>query len=521
MSRAFAAELPWIAGIALGLVGLWWRGHAFVPLPFPSSYDWMEYFPSAWMITHGVDLGGYATWRNPLYPAILGGLGEWIGYNEASWMLGSMAMSLVVISAGLGARAMANPWAGAVAAVTVPFINPWAEASRWATLYPTLAAMTGLSLASAAAYVRWRHPIWILLGGLAAGLAWGVDFRGISLVCAVLVLGLVGMERRRAGRPWGLLLLVLSTAAAGPLVNQAIQISETKETAYSVQTQRELELRLAVESGQIDLVRACRNEVADSAYPTLQTLVSPCAWAFVADNMDRAKDQAPFGVGLTLLLLPLVGLGRSWRECFVGLAVFGAAYGSLFLMAVWARLNVHHFVQFAAPIAMTVPVAIARLVDVVPRIPTQARSLGHLALGIVGLYWVTTQGPWAGKAIDDLAKSEQHRLLGWMLDGMGANIDLDGGDVVMDCTGLGIEAALLPKRTHSGHPNFQPSAQSSRCQSWLYDPPRVSGRVFVFTRQEAQFNGPPQPPWQVIQAWEDGPRRTWLWQMVDTPSARP
>ena len=140
---------------------------------------------------------------------------------------------------------------------------------------------------------------------------------------------------------------------------------------------------------------------------------------------------------------------------------------------------------------MTVPVAIARLVDIVPRIPTPIRTASHLILGVVGLYWVTTQGPWAGKAIDDLAKSEQHRLLGWMLDGMGANIDLDGGDVVMDCTGLGIEAAL-PKRTHSD-PRYWPSAQSSRCQSWLNDPEHLGTGICVH-RQEAQFNGPPRPP---------------------------
>ena len=229
-------------------------------------------------------------------------------------------MSLVVFSAGLGARVMANPWAGMVAAATVPFINPWAEASRWATLYPTLAATTGLSLACGAAYVRWKHPVWIVLAGLAAGFAWGVDFRGISLVCAVIVLGILGSPRR-----WGVLVVVLGTIATGPIANSAVQIAETKNTSYAVQTQRDLELRLAVESGQIDLVRACHNEVADSAYPTLRTIMSPCAWAFLADNMDRAKDQAPFGVWLTLMLLPFVALTRSWQNTLVGVAVFGAA----------------------------------------------------------------------------------------------------------------------------------------------------------------------------------------------------
>ena len=508
-------ELPWLVGVALGWVGLWWRGHAFVPLPFLSSYDWMEYVPSAWMVTHGVDVGGYATWRNPLYPAILGHTGEWIGYNEAAWLLGSIAMSLVVFSAGLGARAMANPWAGLVAAVTVPFINPWAEASRWATLYPTLAAATGLSLACSAAFVRWRNPLWIIVAGLAAGLAWGVDFRGIALVCAVGAMAILGAHKR-----WGLLVVTVLSLSAGPLANKAVQITTTKDAAVAVHTQRALELRLAVESGQVDLVQACLNEPADSAYPTLRTLSRPCAWAFVADNLDRAKDQAPFGVGLTLLLLPLVWIGAGgWRGRLTPVLVFGCAYGSLFLMAVWARLNVHHFVQFAAPIAMTVPVVVGRLIDA--RGAFRGRLLLNMLLGAAGLFWVSTQGPWAGKPVDDLATAEQHQLLGWMLGGFGANVDLKNGDVMMDCTGLGVEAALLPTRTHAGHPNFQPSALSDRCQDWILNPPQAKGRVWVFTRQEPGFSGPPQPPWQMIQAFQDGPRRTWLWQLVDTNQAQP
>ena len=499
--------------MALGILGLWWRGYAFVPLPFLSSYDWMEYVPSAWMVTHGIDLGGYATWRNPLYPAMLGHLGEWIGYNEAAWLLGSICMSLVVFSAGLGARALSNPWAGMVAAVSIPFINPWAEASRWATLYPTLAATTGLSLAGGAAFARWKSPAWIVLAAVAAGIAWGVDFRGIALVCAVTVLALMSLERR-----WLLLAVVAGAISAGPLANKAVEIAVTKDTAYAVQTQRELELKLAVESGNVELTRACFNEPADSAYPTFKTITRPCAWAFVADNMDRAKDQVPFGVGFTLLILPFVLVGpkqRIWAPLFV----FGAAYGALFLMAVWARLNVHHFVQFAAPIAMTVPVAIARIIELVS--PQKVRQFSHMGLAMMGIFWVTKLGPWAGKPVEDLATAEQHQLLGWMLDGMGANVDLKNGDVLMDCTGLGIEAAILPTRTHSGPPNFQPSALTSRCQSWINNPPQNDGRVWLFTRQEPNFNGPPQPPWHMIQAWEDGPRRTWLWQLVDTGRSRP
>ena len=54
-SKSLVREAPWCLGVIAGLIGMWWRGYAFVPLPFLSSYDWMEYVPSAWMVTHGYE----------------------------------------------------------------------------------------------------------------------------------------------------------------------------------------------------------------------------------------------------------------------------------------------------------------------------------------------------------------------------------------------------------------------------------------------------------------------------------
>ena len=516
LNRRIVHEAPWIIGVIAGLIGLWWRGYAFVPLPYLSSYDWMEYVPSAYMVTHGVDLGGYATWRNPLYPAILGTVGEAIGYNEAAWLIASICMALVVFGSGLGARALANPWAGFIAAITVPLINPWAEASRWATLYPMLTAATAMTLASGAAYMRWRSSGWGITAAAFAGLAFGVDFRGVALLVAVAAFVAVANERRL----W-VLALVGAVGAAGPLVNQSVGISQQKETATAVGTQRALEVRLALESGSPALVRACQNEPTNESYPSPSTLLRPCAWAFVDDNLDRFHDQAPFGVGVTLWAIPLALLSgrRGRRASLESLLVFGAGFGSMFLMAIWARLNVHHFVQFAGPVAMIVPVALMRSLDSLRL--ARFQSIASAAVGLSAALWVWNYNPWAGKPVDDLATAEQHRLLGWLLDGVELHFDPVNGDQLLDCTGLGVEAALLPRTLHSGHPNFQPSATSARCQRWISSPPDIDGRIFLMTRQEPDFSGPPRPPWVVVQGWEDGPRRVWLWMLVDRDSGRP
>ena len=221
-------------------------------------------------------------------------------------------------------------------------------------------------------------------------------------------------------------------------------------------------------------------------------------------------------MGLTLLalLLVLLGDGRGWRASLSSLLVFGAGWGALFLMAVWARLNVHHFVQFAVPIAMVVPVALSRTI----RTLTFRRAQGTVqALTMLGASaWLWAAGPWAGKPVDDLAQAETHQLLGWMLSGVDMHVDLDGGDQLLDCSGLGVEAALLPKRLNRGPPNFQTSATAERCTQWIHSPPEIAGRQWLITRQEPDFAGPPVPPWMMVESWVDGPRRTWLWMRVDS-----
>ncbi len=494
-------------------MGLWWRGYAFVPLPHFSSYDWMEYVPSAWMVVHGEDVGGYATWRNPLYPGMLGGLGEFLGYNEAGWIIASLSLFLVVFGAGLGARALAGPWAGMVAASTIPFINPWAEASRWATLYPVLTACTAMSLGAGAAMVRWPRLHWALLAGGFAGLGWGVDFRGGALVLAVVFLLLLALQAR--GRRAHLAAGLVLAASLGPFLNHSLAIADQRGTESAVATQRTLELRLALESGDPALAQACRDAPTDGAFPTAATFLHPCGQAFIADNLDRFRDQAPFGVGLTLWLLPLVLLPgrRGRRDSFTALWVFGCAWGTMAVMGVWARLNVHHFVQFAGPIAMTVPVAGARLMAL---LGARGRALIPLAaLGAIA--WVGTQGPWAGKPVSEISQGSEHRMVGQMVAKVSTLVAAE--DVLLDCSGFGVEAALLPRRFHPGSPHFGNSLTHPRCQSWVHAPPPTTGNAWLLTREEPGDTALPRS-WVQATEWRDGVRHAWLWRHVDTGTGR-
>jgi hypothetical protein len=185
---------------------------------------------------------------------------------------------------------------------------------------------------------------------------------------------------------------------------------------------------------------------------------------------------------------------------------------------VWARLNVHHFVQFAAGIAMTVPVAVSRLVRTVgPDHRAREALLGLLGLG--GLLWVSTQGPWSGQPVTELSQAEQHRLLGEILSDV--QLRLREEDTLLDCSGMGVEAALLPRRLHPGNPNFNPSITSETCQRWMRLPPNANGGAWLLTRAEAGVAPPSPLRWRKASAWVDGPRQVWLWRAVDTAGDSP
>jgi len=361
--------------------------------------------------------------------------------------------------------------------------------------------------------VRWPRLHWALLAGLSAGIGWGVDFRGGALVAAVLLLMLMALKARP--RRWQLAATLALAAALGPFLNHQLAVADQRGTDSAVGTQRALELKLAVESTNPALAQACTDAPVGESFPTPATFVHPCGQAFIADNLDRLKDQAPFGVGLTLLLLPLVLLPgrRGRRDSLSALVVFGCAWGTMAVMGVWARLNVHHFVQFAAPLAMTVPVAGARLLALLG--DRGRRLIPLVALGAVG--WIGTQGPWAGKPVSEISTAAEHRMLGQMVRKVTLLVRPE--DVLMDCSGFGVEAALLPRRFHPGVPHFGNSITHPRCRAWIQAPDATDGNAWLLTREEPGDTALPNS-WVQATEWQDGPRHVWLWRHVDTAPAR-
>lgn len=66
------------------------RGFAFRPLPYPASFDWFVHFGAAWDLLHGPP-GNSIDFRSPLYPLLLGVLGEKVGYLDAGVLIASVS----------------------------------------------------------------------------------------------------------------------------------------------------------------------------------------------------------------------------------------------------------------------------------------------------------------------------------------------------------------------------------------------------------------------------------------------
>ena len=110
-------ELPWLAGVAWGWLLLWTRGHAFVLGGPLLGFGWWDYLMVAWRQVH--EPGGYySSWRNPLWPELVGQAGEHVGYVTAALLLSSLAAGVLVLAAGLAGRLLVSPWAGALAAIS-------------------------------------------------------------------------------------------------------------------------------------------------------------------------------------------------------------------------------------------------------------------------------------------------------------------------------------------------------------------------------------------------------------------
>lgn len=492
--KRWLRETPLLAGIIAGCVGSWWYGRAFVPMVWPAGFDWERYLRETWAYMHPGTMN--STWLEPLYSYILGHLGPYYGWAWTGLVLSSVAAVMVVVGAGLLGRALSGPWAGAVAALSIPLTPQLAAAARWVNLYPLLSGTTALGLAGAVGMARWRTWPWAVLAGVGSGLAWAIDGRTVTLLPGLVLLaltGVVGVPQR-----WKqLLLLVLFGAglSIGPVSQTMLRVVPREGTAQVAEILRGIELSKLRNSPNNELRAACEYE--PSTMVSLYGLTRPCAIALQADNAERVDDGLPWGLALTLALFMVALLpgngGR--RQSWIAAIALIPFLGMTLIMSRWIIVTPRYMMQIAAPAAVVVPVAVAQLWRTLFR-GRKLNRLAFLAPISLGL-WLVWSGP-IHESNPPLESSSTYKMMAPVVSLI--ENDMGPDEVLLDCSESHIEVAVLPRLLHGGAQNHE-GHDWPRCASWLKDPEGEAGAYIVVgsrtTVPGLRWLRLP-PPWQQV-----------------------
>jgi|GEM_PF-3590026 len=491
MLRRLLRELPLLVGVAVGCLGMWWKGRAFVPMDWPAGFDWERYLRETWAYFNPGTMN--STWLEPLYSYMLGSLGNAVGWAWAGMLISSAGVLLLVLGSGLLGRAMAGPWVGAVAAMSIPLTPNLAAASRWVNVYPALSGATAMGLACMVAMTRWPRFGWALSGGVFVGLAWALDGRTVPLLPGFVLLGVVGASGVSSMVRRGLLLAtVLAGMSVGPWAQSTLRVVPRESTEQVAEILRGIELSKLRVSPNASLQQACLDEPSEVI--NLPGLFRPCAHALSIDNAGRVDEGLPFGLWLTLGFLPFAllpgALGR--RQALAAVLAFGPFVGMTLIMSRWIIVTPRYMLQLAAPAAVIVPLGLWQLWRTLGRKPALRR---WAAIGpLVALAWLWRGGPEHTDS-GPLEHSSTYKMMAPIVTFIEDEVGPD--DVLLDCSESHIEVAVLPRTTH-GWPSNHEGHDWERCAGWLQDP-EGEGTAHIVIGNRTQIPGVRglslPPPW--------------------------
>ncbi|MDP7110705.1 MAG: hypothetical protein QGH45_02010 [Myxococcota bacterium] len=505
MRRIALRELPTALGLVAGCTLMWLWGHAFVSEGYPSGNGWFDGLITGWEILHG----GYTLaddWRRHLHPLLLAWLGERVGYASAGIYLSSLGAYLLVLGACLGGRALAGPWAGALAALSLPTVKITAEAVRWVTFYPPLAGATALAVGCGCCLARWPRPGWALATGLATALAWALDTRGVAVLPIVVVLLAIGMSRpqptwRRVALPLALALGLLPA----PISHQRVD-SQIVPMDQQLERQRDVARRWIDISRDSSMIGACRDFTPPAPIP----LLGQCSKAILAHNLGKEfRRAAPFPMALTLgcLLLALLPGRTGWRGSLAAAVALGGAAALLAYQGLRIPTPPRYVLHLAGPIAMLVPVGLVRLGRTVsPRLlgPWVAAALA--AAGAIYLLLV-------GNPAQSYRSTAQLNASGQLLrDGIDdVRSRLGPADRLMDCTELRVHVALLP-RVFLPPPPMLRHVDPERCQAWMEAPEPGEGDSWLLTDDRSNPSTRGLDGWELVARHQMNMQVSMLWR---------
>ena len=463
-------------GVAILMAAAW----SSVPsISHPLGSDWGHYFTAAefiWNPTQGL---AYPDFRKPWFGWLIGGLGQGVGYLTAAQLIGKISLAVMVLGASLLGAAMASRWVGLVAGGTILLMPLAMDGALWVNHYPALGAAVGLAFGAGAAATRWRWFGWVLISALAAGVAWALDFRG--LVALPAAAGLVLLGGLRLGIKICILRLLAFTAVfAGPYAQDAWLQQTFSVPQLEVSGQLAVQRKGTLEQigqglvGGDEVRRACAGQRVEHFQAAAAT--TACADALRDSSVSRlaALGLIPAGGVLgagALWLLPSAPR-RRWTMAVAGAGIVGAPMVSLYMGMGWVTYFDRYVLPFAVIIAAFLPVALARVADLMPVAWLRAPLGGLLALSATAILWPGLNARNLD-APETVRSSEYHA--GVFADWATAVLGPDDG--VIDCAGLAVDSLLLPRRIdYVRYPPGDPE-----CVALIKAPTQRAGQTFLIT----------------------------------------
>ncbi len=528
-------ELPLILGL---LAGLWLLLHpAMLRFGYPHGADWANYLECAGHLHLDPELFPYNEWRKPLYPWLVGLLGQLGSYVAAAQWLALGGALCTVLGAGLLARVLAGSWAGGLAALSAGAMSVVVDGSWWVNPYPLVGGVTAVALAAGAWTARWPHPVTALLAGLAGGLAWALDGRGVVVAAAVpLLAALAPLAPRRRALLVGLALLGLAVAPSADRGLVALHDLPQRSLSSQLEMQHSLPRGPYAKSDPAVAAeaRACKHSRGPA--DGLASLWDECAQqrrAVSVRLLRRFGHIPPVLPALGALLLVLLPAGWGRRSSLVAAAVFLPTVAVTALAMSWVPYVERYILPSAVLLACLGPVALLGLVAVLGR-----RWPGR---------WVAVTGPLLGLAclllvfprmqpgdllspLDSIARRKgespdqvdpRELLAGWARDELGPD------DLLLDCSELRLDVLFLPAELsiQDGPP------QGPWCREQIAAPPEVQGELWLLTRHHrggVRDSSLPDARWVESRGWREevlgrdldpladgdprsGPVRRWRW----------
>jgi len=491
-------ELPLIIGVSAGLLLAWLRGRIFVLDGHIAGYHWDEWLRNAYYIMHS-HWNITSSFRKPFHGWLVGFPGDFIGYVDAAVLVSSVAVTLIVLSAGLLARVLGGPAAGGLAAFAVAAVPLVQNAAHWGTGYPMLAALTGTCLALAVAFAMRPHHGTVLALVVAIFLALTIEDRGAVVAAVVLPCMLLGLLRARR---WSLLATaVLGIAIAVSLPKEVNKrLGQVAPRVMSMEQKREHQKRVVSRWTRIErdtnLQTACENtEIDEFLEPPFFT--TECARAVFRFNTVGTAPGATFFASSWLAaggLLWVLGGRRRWLVWTVG-----ASGGAAWLLLATATPMPHRYIlQFVVPLAVVVPVGLSGLIR-------QDRWAGWIVttLGALAVAW----SGWQADPYEmDQARSKTRG--DWSPDWWATQTALvrqtvPVDEVLLDCSWNRHTTALLPDFVVEGEAPFDPTSAAA-CQSFMQ---RTDGPLWLLVDQDTTIpqagSEPPLDPSTLMRGSEN------------------